>query len=89
MSSKSIVTATYLIEHDFEYFSDKKYPNRKIAPVVTWGRASFKLKCPCGLESEHSTQNNTSRPWKARCECGKDLFYETEETPIFKTRTQA
>ena len=89
MSSKSIVNATYLIEHDFEGFSDKKYPHRKISPDATWGRASFKLRCSCGVESEHSTQNNISRPWKARCECGKDLFYEVEEIPIFRTRTKA
>jgi len=41
LSSKSVVTATYLVEHAFKLFSDKKYPHRKLSPDATWGRVSF------------------------------------------------
>ena len=89
LSQKSIVTTTYFIEYDFENFTDKKYPKRAITPTPTWGRATFNLSCKCGVQSEHETQNNIVRPWKAVCECGKDLYYEIEETPILRNTARA
>jgi hypothetical protein len=89
ISTKSVVTATYFIEYEFQEFTDKKYPQREISPIPTWGRATFILSCKCGEKSEHETQNNTERPWKAVCKCGKDLYYEVDETPIFRNTAKA
>lgn len=82
-SQISIVTATYFIEYEFQDFTDSKYPTREISPKPTWGRVAFTLSCKCGEKSEHETQNNIGRPWKAVCKCGNDLYYEVDEIPIF------
>lgn len=84
LSSKSIVTATYYIDYDFEQFIDKKYPTREIGPAPTWSRVTFLLTCKCGEKTVRTTQNNIGRPWKAECKCGKDLYYEIDQIPIFQ-----
>jgi len=84
LSSKSVITATYHIEYDFEEFTDKKYPHEEICPYPKWSRATFLLSCQCGEQTECETQNNIVRPWKALCQCGKDLYFEIDEIPIFK-----
>lgn len=81
LSSKSQVTATYWIEYAFETFIDKKHPQTEIRPRCGWGRVSFLLTCRCGKTSEHETQNNLVRPWRAVCECNRVLYQETDETP--------
>ena len=48
LSSKSVVTETYVIEYEFEPFVDKKYPHREITPKITWSRATFTIHCECG-----------------------------------------
>ncbi|MBE9527159.1 MAG: hypothetical protein IME94_09325 [Proteobacteria bacterium] len=83
LSDKSVVTATYKIVYEFDKFTDKKYPDRTINENPTWARVSFSILCKCGVKSEHSTQNNISRPWTAVCECGNELYYELEEIPKF------
>ena len=86
---RSVVTATYLIEYEFEAFKDRQYPDRNIGPAPTWARAAFTLLCKCGAESAHETQNNLVRPVKAVCECGEDLYYEVDEIPIFRNTERA
>ena len=83
-SSKSVITAKYIIEYEFEPFEDKKYPHRKITPKLTWSRAAFKITCECGERKEMETQNNLVRPLKGICRCGKYLYYEQDEIPFLQ-----
>lgn len=84
LSSKSIVNVSYVIEYEFNEFVDAKYPNRELIPLPNWGRCSFTISCKCGVSSEYSIQNNIVRPWNEICKCGRILYYETVEAPIFK-----
>lgn len=87
---RSVVTATYCIEYEFEEFIDEKvaqsnyYSPREISPKPTWSRATFQLTCICGEQTQQETQNNLGRPTKLVCKCGKDIYYEIEPIPLFK-----
>lgn len=76
-----MVTATYLITYDFQPFVDPKYPQKQMVPQISWARATFRLTCLCGEVTEHETQTNLGRPWKAFCKCGRELYSETEILP--------
>lgn len=82
-SSKSTVAATYLIEYEFETFTDKKYGHSDVTPEPTWSRVAFELTCACGTQTQAETQNNIVRPWTNVCQCGRALYYERQETPLF------
>ena len=83
-SSQSVVTAKYQIEYDFEPFVDKKYPDRVLHSLPSWGRCTFHIRCKCGEVSTRETQNNIVRPWQDSCRCGLPLYYEVQEIPIFE-----
>jgi hypothetical protein len=75
----------YRIEYPYEPFEDAAEPSgRKTSPRPTWGRIGFAIVCPaCERGHEESTQNNLVRPRVYRCSCGKELFTEREEMPMF------
>ena len=89
VSGRFVVSATYRIEYDFEEFMDQKNPSREIQRGPTWSRAAFMVTCKCGEQIEEETQNNMVQPRKAVCACGRDLFYEEEEIPLFRNTTKA
>jgi hypothetical protein len=77
----AITTGHYLIEYEFFRFTDAKYPMRIPAPGSDWARVKFTLRCRCGANSTHETQNNQVRPFDILCECGAILVTEIEEIP--------
>ena len=83
LSTRGVAEVVYSVSYDFEPFTDTKYPSRQIGPEITWGRVSFTLTCTCGRSKEGSTQNNVVRPWTDVCACGKPLFFEVEQMPLF------
>ena len=77
----ALITGHYLIEYEFGSFRDYKYPTRIPAPGSRWARATFAIRCRCGVNSTHVTQNNIVRPFNNLCECGVILVKEVEEIP--------
>ena len=72
---------SYLIEYEFEPFTDAKYPDRIPSPESSWARVKFTMRCQCGANVSHETQNNQVRPLDIQCECGAVLVTEAEEIP--------
>ena len=83
-SDRSIVTGEYVVEYEYESFTDKKYPDRIPSKDSTWARVKFFLRCECGANTKHETQNNMVRPIDIQCECGVLLARETKEIPIIE-----
>lgn len=83
-----ITTGRYLIEYDFKQFTDAKYPERIPKPGSNWARVKFSVRCKCGANVTHETQNNQVRPFDISCECGAVLVTEVEEIPkIYESPT--
>jgi len=79
--NQNITTGTYLIEYEYDAFQDEKYSTRVPSPDSNWARATFHIRCKCGINTKHEAQNNTVRPFDVACKCGAILFRETIEIP--------
>ncbi|MGX5203162.1 hypothetical protein [Aliikangiella sp. IMCC44632] len=80
-NSDATSTAIYIIEYEFKEFKDSKYPLRIPKPDSDWARVKFTMRCQCGLNSTHETQNNKARPFNIVCRCGEVLVHQVEEIP--------
>ena len=78
---RGVTTGRYLIEYEFATFIDAKYPERISKPGSTWARVRYSLRCACGANVTHETQNNQVRPIDISCGCGAVLVTEAEEIP--------
>ncbi len=78
---KTVTIGCYLIEYEFSSFTDAKYPDRIPSPGSRWARVKYTLRCKCGANVTHETQNNQVRPLNILCECGALLVVEVEEIP--------
>ena len=77
----AITTGHYLIEYEWDSFKDAKYPERVPTPDSTWARVKIFMRCKCGANVMHETQNNRVRPLDIECECGLILATEVKEVP--------
>ncbi len=77
-------SVVYRLEYWYEPFADAKHPDRRTpTDRPTWGRVGFAVACPsCGEILRCSTQTNIVRPRTCRCQCGRELFTETDEMPV-------
>lgn len=76
-----VTTGQYLIEYDYTHFIDAKYPERIPKSGSTWARVKYCVRCKCGANITHETQNNRGRQFEIPCECGAILVSEVEEIP--------
>ena len=83
-AASNIATGSYLIEYDFEYFADAKYPDRIPSPGSDWARIDYTVRCSCGSNTWWETQNNQVRPVNVKCECGNTLVTELNENPTIE-----
>ncbi len=81
INEKDRIKINYLIEFDYLPFFDLKY---KVESKIKfdWARVYFSIRCTqCQKEQNISTQENISRPWIVKCECGNILFKD-EKSPF-------
>jgi hypothetical protein len=78
-----VITAQYHLNYEFEPFEDAKYPDRTVSPQPACGRIHMQVHCPCGRVRETFTQTNLVRPRKVRCECGRLLLAEDDQSILF------
>ena len=70
------VKINYLIEFEYHQFTDLKYKVES-SFKFGWARVCFTIKClQCQKENTMSTQENLTRPWDVKCECGNTIFKE-------------
>lgn len=75
----NFIKIKYTLRFDYEAFLDKKYGVKTDLHTAKWARIYFTIEC-MNCEELHtlSSQENLGRPWKAKCQCGKVIYEETE-----------
>ncbi len=81
----SLTTVKYRLSIEREPFPDHEHPGESSPPgQSTRARVNYRILCPkCARITERSSQNNVTRPLAVHCKCGRLLYTEEKETPVF------